>query len=139
MLNQIPLRRNALKPHAFASTPQTAVTASGNGMSQNMDGSATGTTACHDSTGKLLPGHTEWHARKRRLAALVEQLAGEYDARSPIAKQLLLIAAQHLDQAATTRSSTLRGRATRLAAKVLDRLQHKPERLPATLKEALDQ
>lgn len=92
-----------------------------------MDGSTTGTAAGHDSTGKLLPGHTEWHARKRRLAVLVEQFAAEYDARSPIAQKLLQIAAQHLDQASTTRNSTLRGRATRLAAKVLDRLERRPQ------------
>jgi hypothetical protein len=102
-----------------------------------MDGSATSAAAGHDGTGRLLPGHTEWHARKRRLAALVEQLAAEYDTRSPIAKQLLLIAAQHLDQAATTRNSSLRGRATRLAAKVLDRLERKPPPPLPTLDEML--
>jgi hypothetical protein len=102
-----------------------------------MDGSAISAAPGHDSNGRLLPGHNEWGARKRRLAALVEQLSDEYVATSPIAKQLLQIAAAHLDQAATTRNSVLRGRATRLAAKVLDRLQRKPEPPPPSLEEML--
>jgi len=94
---------------------------------QNMDGSATGATEGHDKLGRLVPGHTEWQARKLRLAALVEQLSADYDSRSATARQLLEIAAAHLDQAARARSSVLRGRATRLAAKVLDRLERRPQ------------
>jgi len=92
-----------------------------------MDGSATGAAAGHDKLGRLVPGHTEWQARKLRLAALVEQLSIDYDSRSATAQQLLAIAAAHLDQAARARSSVLRGRATRLAAKVLDRLERRPQ------------
>jgi cell division septum initiation protein DivIVA len=92
-----------------------------------MDGSAIGDTVEHDRLGRFVAGNSDWHARKARLAALTEQLSSEYDAGSAIARQLIKIAAQHLDQAATTRNSVLRARATRLAAKVLDRLQRKPE------------
>src|SRR6516165_7911707 len=90
-----------------------------------MDGSATGAAAGHDKLGRLVPGHTEWQARKLRLAALVEQLSIDYDSRSATAQQLLAIAAAHLDQAARARSSALRGRATRLAAKTLGLLERK--------------
>jgi hypothetical protein len=93
-----------------------------------MDGSATGTAVGHDKvSGRLVPGHSEWQARKLRLAALVEGLGREYDAASPIAQQLLQIAATHLDQAARARNSAQRARATRLATRVLDRLERKPQ------------
>ena len=92
-----------------------------------MDGSATGTAEGHDRAGRLVPGHSEWAARKRRLAALVEQLSNDYDSRSAIARQLLQVAAVHLDQASRARNSVIRARATRLAAKVLDRLERKPQ------------
>jgi len=93
--------------------------------SRRPHGSAKGTAAGHDKLGRLVPGHSEWRARKRRLAVLVEQLAVEYVATSHIARQLLSIAAAHLDQAARARSSALRGRATRLAAKTLGLLERK--------------
>ena len=104
--------------------PVVRVTRKGNEI---MDGSATGTTEGHDKAGRLVAGHSEWRARKQRLAALVEQLSADYDSRSATARQLLEIAAAHLDQAARARSSVLRGRATRLAAKVLDRLERRPQ------------
>jgi hypothetical protein len=93
-----------------------------------MDGSATSAAVGHDKvSGRLVPGHSEWQARKLRLAALVGELSREYNATSPVAQQLLQIAAQHLDQAARTRNSSMRGRATRLATRLLDRLDRKPQ------------
>jgi hypothetical protein len=58
------------------------------------------------------PGNSEYRPKKQRIAALAERLANDYDARSATAKQLLGIAAQHLDQAATTRNNAIRARAT---------------------------
>jgi membrane-bound ClpP family serine protease len=72
-------------------------------------------------------GNTEYRARKDRIAERVAQLATEYEADSAVSKQLLEIAAVHLDTAARTHSNVLRGRSTRLAMKVLDRLERKPQ------------
>jgi hypothetical protein len=54
-------------------------------------------------------GNTEYRARKDRIADRVAQLATEYEAGSAVAKQLLEIAAVHLDTAARTHSNALRG------------------------------
>jgi hypothetical protein len=72
-------------------------------------------------------GNTEYRTRKDRIAERVAQLATEYDANSAVSKQLLEIAAVHLDQAAMARNNALRSRSTRLAMKVLDRLERKPQ------------
>jgi hypothetical protein len=93
---------------------------------QKTDGSAIAPKPGHDSTGKFIAGHNEYRARKDRIAALVDQLAADFDSHSATARQLMAIAAQHLDQAAMTRNSALRGRATRLATRLLDRLEKKP-------------
>ena len=95
-----------------------------------MDGSATGAAVGHDRSGRFVAGHTEYAAKRRRIAERVAALAQDFDAKSPVSQMLLRIAAEHIDQAATTRNSTLRVRATRAAAKVLDRIPRKPE-LPA--------
>jgi len=76
-----------------------------------MGGSAVGATADHRRDGRFVAGNSAHHQKQRRIAALVDQLAAEYDAASPVAKQLLRIAALQLDTAATSRSNALRGRA----------------------------
>ena len=72
-------------------------------------------------------GNTEYRARKVRIAERVAALALEYNATSALAKQLLEIAAVHLDTASVARSNSLRSRSTRLAMRVLDRLERKPQ------------
>jgi hypothetical protein len=91
-----------------------------------MDGSATTPTEGHSKAGRLVAGHTEWQARKLRLAALVEQLSHDYDTHSAIAQQLVQVVAVHLDQASRTRNSTIRARSTRLIAKLLNLLERRP-------------
>ena len=76
-----------------------------------MGGSAVGATADHRRDRRFVAGNSAHHQKQRRIAALVDQLAAEYDAASPVAKQLLRIAALQLDTAATSRSNALRGRA----------------------------
>jgi hypothetical protein len=92
-----------------------------------MDGPATGTVEGHDALGRFTKRHGEYAAKKRRLAALVVQLTNDYDVRSATARQLIEIASRHLDQAATTRNNAIRARATRLATRLLDRLERKPQ------------
>jgi hypothetical protein len=72
-------------------------------------------------------GNTEYRARKDRIIERVAALALEYNATSALSKQLLEIAAVHLDTAARAHSNALRSRATRLAMRVLDRLERKPQ------------
>jgi hypothetical protein len=91
-----------------------------------MDDSAT-VAASSDKPWLFRQGNTQYRARKQRIAERVAALATEYVATSAVSKQLLEIAAVHLDTAARTHSSALRGRATRLAVKVLDRLERKPQ------------
>ena len=65
-----------------------------------MNGSAIGRTAPHDQkSGRFAPGNTEYRAKRLRVAERVNQLAAEYNARSPVTLQLLRVAAEHLDQA----------------------------------------
>jgi len=91
-----------------------------------MDDQAT-VAASTDKPWLFAKGNTEYRARKDRIADRVAQLATEYEAASSVSKQLLEIAAVHLDTAARTHSNALRARATRLAMKLLDRLERKPQ------------
>ena len=97
-----------------------------------MDGTAGGAVAGHDRRGRFVNGHSEYAARRRRVAERLEQLCADYDASSPVNRQLLSIAAQHLDDAAVTRIAAKRASSTRAAMKILDRIPRKPEPLPAT-------
>jgi len=104
-----------------------------------MDGAASGTAAGHDRRGRFVNGHSEYAARRRRVAERLEQLCADYDASSPVNRQLLSIAAQHLDDAAVTRIAAKRASSTRAAMKILDRVPRKPP--PAqlmTARELLD-
>src|SRR6516225_2162871 len=71
-------------------------------------------------------GNSEYARRKLRIAERVAALALEYNATGALAKQLLQIAATHLDAASMARSNSLRSRSTRLALKVLGQLERKP-------------
>jgi hypothetical protein len=97
-----------------------------------MDGAASGAVAGHDRRGRFVNGHSEYAARRRRVAERLEQLCADYDASSPANRQFLSIAAQHLDDAAVTRIAAKRASSTRAAMKILDRIPRKPEPLLTT-------
>jgi hypothetical protein len=90
-----------------------------------MDGTANSAVAGHDRLGRFVSGHSEYAARRRRVAERLQQLCADYDASSPASRQLLAIAAQHLDDAAVTRIAGKRTSSTRAAMKVLDRIPRK--------------
>jgi hypothetical protein len=102
-----------------------------------MDGSANGTAAGHDRLGRFTSGHNEYAARRRRVADWWQQLCADYDDSSPTNRQLLLIVAQHLDDAAVTRIAAKRARSTHAAMKILDRIPRKPK--PSAPSAAADQ
>jgi len=84
-----------------------------------MDGSATGTAAGHDErSGRFINGHSEYRARKDRLAERERQLNLDYDP-SPSQRQLLPIIARHLDDALRGRSAERRVRAGNAANRLL--------------------
>src|SRR5215469_4941056 len=97
-----------------------------------MDGATSGGTTGHDRRGRFVNGHSEYDARRRRVAERLQQLCTDYDASSPVNRQLLSIAAQHLDDAAVTRIAAKRASSTRAAMKLLDRIPRKPALLPPT-------
>jgi hypothetical protein len=104
-----------------------------------MDGAASSGAAGHDRRGRFVNGHSEYAARRRRVAERLQGLCVDYDASSPVNRQLLSIVAQHLDDAAVTRSAAKRASSTRAAMKLLDRIPRKPPpaQLP-TARELLD-
>jgi hypothetical protein len=102
-----------------------------------MSGSTIGSNSAHDQLGRFTAGNSEYRAKRLRIAALVEQLAADYAATSATAKQLLRIAAEHLDTAAHARNNVLRSRATRMAAKTLALVRPAPEPPLPTLEEML--
>jgi hypothetical protein len=69
----------------------------------------------------------EVRAKSRAILRETNELAREYDVTSAAARMLLKLAAQHLDAAEQARNSVLRARHTRLAMRVLDRLERKPQ------------
>jgi hypothetical protein len=101
-------------------------------MSQN-NGSAIG----HDpATGRFCSGNSEYRAKRQRVAALAETLAADYDSRGAT-KALLLVAAEHLDDASRARNRVLKARSTRAAAKILSLLPRLPKPPEPTLSELL--
>jgi hypothetical protein len=87
-----------------------------------------GTASGHDpASGQFTHGNNEYHAKRQRIAALVDQLSADYDMRSGVTKALLNVAAGHIDTAARARSHELRSRATRMAAKTLALIPKAPE------------
>ena len=55
-----------------------------------MDGAVTGEAAAHDAQGRFVSGHTEYAARKRRLAERLAKLRLDYDP-SPSQQMLLVV------------------------------------------------
>ena len=104
-----------------------------------MDGAASSSGAAgHDRLGRFVNGHSEYAARQRRVAERLQQLCADYDTSSPVNRQLLSIAAQHLDDAAVTRMAAKRASSTRAAMKILDRIPRKPPAASMTARELLD-
>jgi hypothetical protein len=93
---------------------------------QKMDGPASSSAAGHDRGGRFVNGHSEYAARRRRVAERLQELCAGYDASSPVNRQLLSLAAQHLDDAAVTRIAAKRASSTRAAMKILDRIPRNP-------------
>ena len=84
-----------------------------------MDGSVTGTAAGHDErSGRFTNGHSEYRARKDRLAERERQLTLDFDP-SPSQRQLLPIIARHLDDAERARTGERRVRAGNAANRLL--------------------
>jgi hypothetical protein len=103
-----------------------------------MNGAAIGEAVAHDAQGRFVNGHSEYAARKRRVAERLAKLRLDYDP-SPSQQMLLVVVAGHLDDAERCRSAAARTRATRAAMKILDRIPRKPRsaQLP-TARELLD-
>jgi len=76
-----------------------------------MNGAVTGEAAAHDAQGRFVSGHSEYAARKRRLAERVARLRLDYDP-SPSQEMLLVVIAGHLDDAERCRSAIARTRDT---------------------------
>ena len=84
-----------------------------------MDGSATGTVTGHDEhNGRFINGHSQYRARKDRLAERVRQLTLDFDP-SPSQQMLLPIIARHLDDAERARTAERRVRAGNAANRLL--------------------
>jgi hypothetical protein len=79
----------------------------------------------HDELGRLVRGHSEYAARKRRLAERLEKLRLDYDP-SPSQLMLLVVVAGHLDDAERARSAISRTRATNAARRLLKDIPRKP-------------
>jgi hypothetical protein len=97
-----------------------------------MDGSAVGAAEGHDKLGRLIRGHTEYAAKRRRIAERLAQLVADYHP-SPSQKQLLAIIAGHLDDAERARSLVQRVRAGNAARRLLRDIPRKPEPPPPSL------
>ena len=82
----------------------------------------------HDKLGRLVAGHSEYAARRRRIA-LVEKLLLDY-APTPSQVQLLAIVAQHLDDSERARSAERRIRASNTARRLLKDIPRKKAEQP---------
>jgi hypothetical protein len=94
-----------------------------------MDGAVTGEVVDHDAQGRFVNGHSEYAARKRRLAERVAKLCLDYDP-SPSQQMLLVVIAGHLDDAERCRSAIARTRATNAARRLLKDIPRKPRSPP---------
>src|SRR6516164_8660927 len=84
----------------------------------------------HDEQGRLVRGHSEYAAKKRRIAERLAKLCLDYD-QSPSQQMLLAVIAGHLDDAERCRSAIARTRATNAARRLLKDIPRKPS--PAQL------
>jgi hypothetical protein len=91
-----------------------------------MDGAA---TSGHDELGRLVRGHSEYAARKRRLAERLAKLRADYDPSSS-QEMLLVVIAGHLDDAERCRSAVARTRATNAARRLLKDIPRRPSLAP---------
>jgi hypothetical protein len=97
-----------------------------------MDGFAASAAEGHDRLGRLVRGHTEYAAKRRRIAEKARQLALDYDP-SPSQHMLLSIIARHLDDAERARTAERRVRAGNAANRLLRLIPRKPEPPPPSL------
>ena len=100
-----------------------------------MDGTAGGAVAGHDRQGRFVNGHSEYAARRRRLAEIVQTLVAEFDP-TPSQMRLLAIAARHMDDAERCRSAIARTRATNAARRLLKDIPRKPQSVPPAADQA---
>jgi hypothetical protein len=93
----------------------------------------TGTAAGHDErSGRFTNGHSEYRARKDRLAERERQLTLDFDP-SPSQRMLLPIIARHLDDAERARTAERRVRAGNAANRLLRLIpKRKRQEIPAT-------
>jgi len=91
----------------------------------------------HDELGRLVRGHSEYAARKRRLAERLAKLHADYEP-SLSQEMLLVVIAGHLDDAERARSAVARIRATNAARRLLRDIPRKPAPASMTARELLD-
>jgi hypothetical protein len=95
-----------------------------------MDGSASGTAPGHNPrSGRFINGHSEYRARKDRLAGIVQTLAAEFDP-TPSQVRLLPIIARHMDDAERARPAERRIRASNTVRRLMRELKRKPPQAP---------
>jgi len=102
-----------------------------------MDGAITSKAAAHDAQGRFVSGHSEYAAKRRRIAERLAKLRLDYDP-SPSQQMLLVVIAGHLDDAERCRSAIARTRATNAARRLLKDIPRKPVQVLATAKELLE-
>jgi hypothetical protein len=106
-----------------------------------MDGSATGAASGHDErSGRFTNGHSEYRARKARLAERIRQLSLDYNP-TPSQLMLLPIIARHLDDAERARTAERRVRAGGAADRLLRQIPKRvrQEEPMMTARQLLDQ
>jgi hypothetical protein len=94
-----------------------------------MDGISTD----RDQAGRFTTGNRAQSEKLRRVALLIKQLAGDFDASTPAQKLLLRLAAQNLDAASVTRSSVTRERSTNTALRCLRSIPRRKKKQSAAL------
>jgi hypothetical protein len=93
--------------------------------------------ALSDKPWLFRPGHSEYRAKKQRIAARLEQLLADHDP-TPSQKQILAVVAHHLDDAERARSLVQRVRAGNAARRLLKDIPRKPPAASMTARELLD-
>jgi hypothetical protein len=99
-------------------------------MGLKMDGSATGSAKGHDKLGRLVKGHSEYFAKRRRVAERLARLVADYDP-TPSQRMLLAVVAQHLDDAERARTTERRVLAANAANRLLRSIPRKQRPAPS--------